>query len=244
MMRYLAFVPLLVLPLASPAAATELVGWDVLVDQASQNYEDPYVDLSYEQLEDVRTVALESLTLEQGGLSREERTARALKRDTAQARLSGAGIDADWLISQRWVVADRREKAATAANTDLDGEIVTLGGFAIPAPPDADGTPIAYLVPLPGMCSHMPPPNPNQMVRIRLNTGWTPERLHQPIRVTGRLAIEPTDHVFHVVDGPVQMRASLAMDAEKVRAFGSFSSRTPSARGFHQAPPTSESADE
>lgn len=226
MIRLSSAILVLVFALASATAATEIIGWDTLVDQEAQVYEDPYLDLAYEQLEDVRVVAVETARIEQGGMSEEERAAREDKRDQARLRLAAAGIDAEWLISQRWVVAERREKAATAVNPDLDGEVVTLGGFAIPAPPAPDGTPIAYLVPLPGMCSHMPPPNPNQLVRIRLNTDWRPDRLHQPVRVTGLLSIKSTEHVFNIVDGPVEMRASLLMDATGFHVFEGFSSRS------------------
>lgn len=229
MKRLLGIVHILIVVLVTPVAATEAIGWEELIDQNAQAFDDPFVDLDYDQMDDLRMVAVETARIEQGGMSEEERAVREEKRDQARLRLADAGIDAEWLISQRWVVAERREKAATAVNPDLDGEVVTLGGFAIPAPPAADGTPIAYLVPLPGMCSHMPPPNPNQLVRIRLNTDWRPDRLHQPVRVTGLLSIKSTEHVFNIVDGPVEMRASLVMDATGFHVFEGFSSRSTAA---------------
>lgn len=235
MNRLLAIVCTMTVCWTNPIGATEVIGWDALIDQEAQNYDDPYLDLAYEQLEDVRTVAIETARIEQAHLTDAERSASTLKRDAARARLKNAGKDAEWLISQRWVVAERREKAATAANIQLDGQVITLGGFAIPAPPADDGTPIAYLVPLPGMCSHMPPPNPNQMVRVRLTSDWSPERIHEPVRVTGRLSVLSSEHVFSIVDGPVQMRASLAMEADKVIIFRGFSSKAPMVRGTPHA---------
>ena len=94
----------------------------------------------------------------------------------------------------------------------LDGQTVTLAGFAIPAPPDADGRAVAYLVPERGMCSHMPPPPPNQMIRVRLSDGWAPTFNHEPVRLTGRLVIDPSERQMVVVDGLMPMRATFRLD--------------------------------
>lgn len=200
----------------SPSHATEAISWDQLIDHDAQVFEDPYQGLSYDQLDDVRTVAMETKRLEEGGLSSQERVDLTAKRDDARSRLDEAGIDAELLIDQRWVVAERREKAATAVNSELDEQTVVLSGFAIPAPPDVDGSPIVYLVPERGMCSHMPPPNPNQMIRARLSSDWAPSMIHEPIRLTGRLTAQETQHVFRIVDGNVPMRASFIMNVQKV----------------------------
>ena len=53
----------------------------------------------------LRTVAMETARLDADGLSEDERAASTLKLEQARSELADAGIDADWLISQRWVVA-------------------------------------------------------------------------------------------------------------------------------------------
>jgi hypothetical protein len=68
----------------------------------------------------------------------------------------------------------------------------------------------------------MPPPNPNQMVRARIEGDWTPSANHEPVRLTGRLSISPSEHVVRVVDGPVEMKASFAMDVSNVQTLGDF----------------------
>nr|WP_239059871.1 DUF3299 domain-containing protein [Ruegeria sp. PrR005] len=123
------------------------------------------------------------------------------------------GIDAQNLLSQRWAVAERRKRAAVSGNTELNGKLVVLTGYAIPAPPTDDGTPVAYLVPERGMCSHTPPPNPNQMVRVLIKGGWQPTTMHEPVRLTGRLSLSDTTHDIQVVDGMVPMRAAYEMEA-------------------------------
>ncbi|GAB5512159.1 MAG: hypothetical protein Rhims3KO_35600 [Hyphomicrobiales bacterium] len=221
----------LVLPFGVTATA-EQVDWADLLDQAAQTYEDPYLDLAYDQLEDLRTYAVEDARLEDAGLSDEERAISTTTRDAARNRLTAADIDADWLIDQRWVVADRREKAATAINPQMDGETVTLMGFAIPAPPAEDGTSVVYLVPERGMCSHMPPPNPNQMIRARVSGTWSPMRIHEPVRLTGKLQATETQHAFRVVDGNVPMRSSFIMDVQEVETMQDLYSQMPTANAW------------
>lgn len=215
-MRFLSVLYLVALTYVTPAFSTENVGWYTLIDQNAQVYEDPYLDLTYDQLDDLRTVALAKARIEEGGLSAEERAELISNRDEANSRLAQSGIDADWLIDQRWVVAERREKAATAVNPEMDGRNVVLSGFAIPGPPESDGTSVVYLVPERGMCSHVPPPNPNQMIRARLKENWSPRMMHEPVRLTGVLSAQETQHVFRIVDGNVPMHASFVMEVELV----------------------------
>ncbi len=198
------------------------MGWSDLVGPRAQTFEDPFAELTYQQLDQLRTIIRAKERLETLGLSHEDRAKSEAKLAKAEAEIEQAGIDIDELLSQRWATAERREAAATAANPALDGEIVTLAGFAIPAPRDPDGTAVAYLVPEPGACSHMPPPNPNQMVRARLADDWTPSATHEPVRLTGRLSISPSAHVVRVVDGPVEMKTSFAMDVTRVQTLGDF----------------------
>ncbi|MEM8582174.1 MAG: DUF3299 domain-containing protein, partial [Pseudomonadota bacterium] len=191
------------------------LNWPALIDEASQEFEDPYAALSPEALSDLVTVARLRTRLDGGDLSAEVRARIEARLADTAARLTDAGVDIDWLISQRWVVAERREAAAMSGNPFVDGRIVTMTGFAIPAPPDADGSAVAYLVPERGMCSHMPPPNPNQMIRIRY-PGDAPLRIHEPVEVTGRIDIAPNAQVMRVVDGMVPMRATFTLDADVV----------------------------
>lgn len=207
------------------AAETQPVAWAHLVDHSAQTFEDPYQDLSYDQLENLRKIIAETRKIENGELSAEANELSEARIFDAKEMLAEDGIDADWLIAQRWLVAERREKAATAANPELDGQIVTLAGYAIPAPVDADGTTVVYLVPERGMCSHMPPPNANQMIRARVSSDWSPSTVHQPVRLTGTLLVEETNHIFRIVDGEVPMRASYILDVAQVETMPVLSTR-------------------
>lgn len=195
---------------------TQSIAWADLVDPAAQVFEDPYRDLTYDQLDRLRTLVRARARLDQPTLTQTERFDAEETEKRAAAQLAEEGIDADWLIDQRWEVAERRKTAAVAGNPDVDGAEVVLSGFAIAAPDAEDGTSVVYLVPERGMCSHMPPPNANQMVRARLGSDWQPSYIHEPVRLTGQLRIANSEHAFNVVDGQVQMRASFVMEVDRI----------------------------
>ncbi|MCA0929513.1 DUF3299 domain-containing protein [Ruegeria profundi] len=210
---FLAWLGLLGPAFAAPGA---LIDWTVLPDPAAQSFDDPFRALTPEQRDDILfAIRLRGRLQTDVGSPDERQRWYMLLAETEQA-LATDQIDIDGLLSQREVVSRHRKKADTAGNPKLDGQIVTVTGYALPAPPDKDGQRTAYLVPQPGMCSHLPPPPPNQMIRVKLHNGWTPAYDHEPVRLTGRLVIDPSDHVVNVVDGLVQMRATFRMDAELV----------------------------
>ncbi|WP_282121071.1 DUF3299 domain-containing protein [Ruegeria atlantica] len=197
--------------IAAPGIALD---WSDLPEPSVQVYEDPYRDLSPEQFDDVLFVVRMRSRLQQDvGTAVERHEWQKLLTETEDA-LVDSGVNVDWLLDQRQVVTERRKMAATAGNQKFDGQTVTLAGFAIPAPADADGRPVVYLVSERGMCSHMPPPPPNQMIRVRLNGDWTPSYFHEPVRLTGTLTIDPTDQSMMVVDGLMPMRATFQLDAD------------------------------
>jgi len=201
------------------------VGWADLIDQTAQSFEDPFLDLTADQIESLRTIVFSRAKLESDDVAGEKRLELQERIRDAQAELSQSGVDADWLISQRWLVKERRENAAIAGNPAIDGQSVTLSGYAIPAPPDADGSALVYLVPERGMCSHMPPPDPNQMVKVRLNDEWRPAFVYEPVRLTGTMSIAPSRNMVNVVDGAVQMRTTFLMSVDRVETLADETAR-------------------
>ncbi len=199
--------------MATPGTALD---WSDLPDPSAQVFEDPYRELSAEQFDDVLyVVRLRGRLQRDFGGNEERQKWQELLTETEDA-LVADGIDVDWLLDQREVVTERRRKAGTNGNPQFDGQTITLAGFAIPAPSDPDGRPVAYLVPERGMCSHMPPPPPNQMIRVRLNGDWTPSYFHEPVRLTGTLTIDPSVQNMMVVDGLMPMNATFQLETERV----------------------------
>ncbi len=200
-------------------ADADPIEWRDLVDVSAQTYEDPFRELSLTQLEEARTYVRTTQQLASEKLNAERRKALETRLSEVSRSLKEEGVDIDWLISQRWIVAQRRGKAMSAGNPDLDGTEVSLAGFAIPVPPAEDGTRIAYLVPERGMCSHVPPPPPNQLVRLRLSDEWTPSMMHEPVVVSGVISISPSERRTMVVDGLQTLNATFAMEVVEVRTF-------------------------
>ncbi|WP_170336425.1 DUF3299 domain-containing protein [Ruegeria arenilitoris] len=214
--RLITMAALLLAGQASFAAPGVALDWSDLPDPSVQVFEDPYRDLSPEQFDDLLfVVRLRGRLAQDIGSAEERQKWQELLTETEEA-LAADDIDVDWLLDQRQEVTERRKKAGTAGNPEFDGQTITLAGFAIPAPPDPDGQPVAYLVPERGMCSHMPPPPPNQMIRVRLNGDWAPAYFHEPVRLTGLLTIDPTDLKMVVVDGLMPMRATFQLNADSV----------------------------
>ena len=196
--------------------ATTDIDWSNLINESLQDFDDPYADLNKNQLISLVTVGRLREKAE-GGESIDE---TELERQTQS--LVDEGIDVDHLIEQRWIVAEKRERAANWGNESLDGIVVSMSGFIIPAPPDRDGFSTAYLVPERGMCSHMPPPSPNQMVSVRWKKEWRPRFIYEPVRLTGRLEIDPNERSIVVVDGLVPMRSTYTMDAVEIEPMSLF----------------------
>ena len=101
-------------------------------------------------------------------------------------------------------------------NPIFDGAEVAISGYIIPGPKATDGSGFGYLVPQVGMCSHLPPPPPNQLVRVRLRADQQVESLYLPVRVSGLLRVEPSDETIFILDGESRMLSGWTLDAETV----------------------------
>lgn len=212
-MRLVAIGFLFLLLATSLAANPRVVSWSDLVDTSAQKFEDPFKELGAIDLVNLQVVVRVRDLLTNGSIVSEELDVAKSRLAEAEASLDAAGVDIDWYVSQRFVVAERRERAAKSGNPNLDGQQVTITGFAIPAPPDADGTEMAYLVPQLGMCSHLPPPPPNQLVLMRLPDGESAVRLYEQMQVTGSLQIEQSSETVFVLDGIQKLEATWLLNA-------------------------------
>ena len=112
--------------LGTATLAAETVQWTDLIDKSALSFDDPYRDLSIEELANVKTIALARKALAKNGLTEEKRAELESADNKARLQFLESGIDVDWLIDQRWVVAERRANAATAGNPTMDGQMVAL----------------------------------------------------------------------------------------------------------------------
>lgn len=216
---------LVMLMAAVPLRGAEPVSveWSQLPDPASQEYEDPYRDLTQSQFESLMVLAKLQIELS-GSLSESDRNSLQERVSELSHNLQAQGLDPEWILAQREAVAARRKSAALFTNSDFDGESVELTGYLLAAPDMEAGEMVAYLVPDRGVCMHLPPPVPNQLVR--LDIAKLPEPLGPCInaKVRGRLSASESAATVPVFDDIVELWSSWRLDVSKAITSGSFSS--------------------
>ncbi len=79
----------------------------------------------------------------------------------------------------------------------LNGETVQVPGYVVPLHTEGNEILELTLVPQFGMCIHIPPPPPNQMVYVKLKEGVKfKDVFARPIWITGKLSIVNTDSKY------------------------------------------------
>jgi hypothetical protein len=216
-MRFLASLLVVLLLVTTQASAKpEAIEFSDLVDPLAVVFDDPYRDMGPHLLNELKLLVELDQKLSQDNLTKAERAKLTARRSAAKDMLEINGQNVDMLLSKRWEIAKKRQTAQMATNPTLDKVEVTLSGYLIPAPQAADGKYFGYLVPQVGMCSHLPPPPPNQLVRVRLLDDPQGQSLYVPVRVTGRLRVEPSDATIFILDGEARMVSGWTLDASTV----------------------------
>lgn len=194
-------------PDTSQAGEPAFAGWDALAPSV-EPYEDPFLEMSYKQKDDLRTILLASQT----GPS------PALKKDVQEARerLRTEGYDPDALLVQRLIVMEKRRKAATGVTDDFLGQRVFVDGYILPLRKDKGRVYSFLLVPWVGACIHTPPPPPNQMIRVDVSDGIEVGRAFHAIRLRGVLMHAPSVSNLFLVDGQRMVEASYSLNAAQI----------------------------
>ena len=197
--------------MAGAPLQAEVIGWDALPDPAKA-FHDPIRALDYAALSDLSRILRLRDRLNSDDVSDVARPRLEGQVQALVAGLGARGVDADRMLALLPETEDRRRRAGLAVNPALEGETVTLSGYAFPGPVGIDGANVAYVVPEIGMCSHTPPPPPNMLVRVRIASGSALETLYQPVRVTGRLVTHYSVEDVFVVDGTQQLVSTVTLD--------------------------------
>ena len=107
------------------------------------------------------------------------------------------------------------EKAGLLINEDLIGQKIRIDGFMVPLDFDygeALTVEEFVLVPDAGMCIHVPPPPPNQMVFVKLDKAVKVRYMYQPIAVEDILKNTPP--IKNVYNSIYEMKADKLEDIE------------------------------
>lgn len=78
----------------------------------------------------------------------------------------------------------------------LDGKEVKIPGFMVPLEDNQKAVTEFLLVPSPQACIHVPPPPPNQMVLINMDSSANAKVEFGPIWVYGRLSLHSKRHMY------------------------------------------------
>tara|TARA_B100000686_G_scaffold138313_1_gene145745 strand:+ start:1222 stop:1752 length:531 start_codon:yes stop_codon:yes gene_type:complete len=101
------------------------------------------------------------------------------------------------------------EQAGLAIVPELEGRNIRITGFMVPLEVDfgeAETVNEFVLVPSAGMCMHVPPPPPNQLMLIKLSQPEKIRSMYQPIGVNGTITIiPPLEEAFgsmYIIENP------------------------------------------
>lgn len=204
---WLATFALVWFPALGTAAEPLRLSWPDLVPQQLQDFDDPFARLDAEELSDLVRIA----RLRKEGARIGDGTSEGRELAETEAAARAKGLDVDHFFSIRAEITRLRREAAQTPNAHWDGTEVTLMGFALQTAPEA-----IYLVPMAGMCSHMPPPPPNQFILVDVPEPPLLRGLYTPVLVSGSLHAERSIEPRMVVDGILRMDAARRLDATDI----------------------------
>jgi uncharacterized protein len=199
---------------AAIAASPVALAWEDLRPATAKAY-DPFAALGDAQLEALSELVL-SRTLASRGLA--SSAAATARRAELVARLTKDGLDVESLLKQRERLIAERRSAAETPVPSLQGRLVQITGYLIPAAatPRPHGVAEYLLVPSAGACSHTPAPPVNQIVRVRADAGALPYdaltlQSAGPLTITGTLLVQFQEQQLFLADGMVAVRSAYAI---------------------------------
>ncbi len=99
------------------------------------------------------------------------------------------------------MVAAKMPDHGETLSQNLNGETVTLTGYALPVDRDGDLVYQFLLVPWTGACSHMPTPPPNQIVLVTMPKPYRLAKAYEAVSVTGTLKTGMEKSQLFILDG-------------------------------------------
>lgn len=90
----------------------------------------------------------------------------------------------------------------------LQGKQVVIAGFMVPLEDDASQSSEFLLVPYFGACIHLPPPPPDQMIHVKMDSGAVPVTLTEAIVLEGELTIAPVESPYGKVSYSIKGKST------------------------------------
>jgi len=210
---------ILILLTAVPAYSMENsreIDWDNLLPNMAP-LDNPFTTLTTDQLMDLETLVGIRNVNRRGNISEVDKTFE----DGVEIRykLERQGVKVDALIAAYDRLEKELAKRNQMANTDLDGQIIRIPGYALPLEHKDTGVKEFLLVPYVGACIHVPPPPANQTVYVNLKNVHNLKNIYEPVWVTGRLSIQPTNQSLSLVDGSAGVDTAYTLEGLKIEPY-------------------------
>ncbi|MDW4550711.1 DUF3299 domain-containing protein [Defluviimonas sp. D31] len=189
------------------------LNWDMLAP-APEPYDNPFADLSVDQMRDLRTVLKAQAAAGDNPASTLPEEAAA-----ARARLDEQGLDVEWLFQQREIIMEKRLAASVSTVPEHVGQNVRIPGYLLPLEIQDGKATEFLLVPTVGACIHTPPPPPNQMVYVTYPQGVAVSGLYTPVWINGTLEADLRTEQVTYSDGKSNVEVSYVMQADLVEAY-------------------------
>ena len=178
--------------------------------------EDPFFGLGLEEKQSLETV----LQLSQLSESGADIEAALLDQDRqARIALRKSGLDAEQLIRKEKSLREKLVIQGSAVRKELDGADILIPGYALPLEYEGAQVVEFLLVPYAGACIHVPPPPPNQIIRVRTRQGFALDHLFTPVWVSGVLTVETSRQVVELSDGNSEFDVGYTMSASAVELY-------------------------
>jgi hypothetical protein len=134
-------------------------------------------------------------------------------------KLKQAGHDVDRLLAKAKELEKQARVYDETVVEGLNGQLIRIPGYALPLEFVESGVKEFLLVPYLGACIHVPPPPPNQMVFVRLDSTYVIDDIYAPVVVTGRIRTNGTTKSLAYVDGQADISTGYMLNATKIEPY-------------------------
>ena len=194
----------------------QVITWNDLLP-STQPMEDPFKDLTGEQLYDLESIVyFREMDGHQGGAINPRDTKEVIE---LAANLKSENLDVNELLSTYTKYIAEVKRRNGLIDNKMDGRLVRLAGYVLPLEFSDEGVYVFLLVPYVGACIHVPPPPKNQIVYVRLDHTISADDLYRPVWVTGRISGESTNKDLSLVDGQANISIGYTLKLAKAEDY-------------------------
>lgn len=191
--------------------------WDNLTPAKASIADNPFAELSQDQLYDVATII--RYREKQQDIKYQPSAAHQKEIAQIKADLKAANIDVDALQQARQRIMEQQENQARQVNRDIVGQTGQIPGFLVPLEMTDSKVTQFLLVPTAGACIHTPPPPPNQIVIVDYPQGFELVSMSTPIMVAGKLDQQTFNQDVQFSDGEGAVEAQYHMQAQHIEVY-------------------------